>query len=345
MPSQVGALGVPLAGAADEDQRSVGLARDARRLGDLGVAERPRGAEPEGGEMQVVGRLGAKLDHHLDRLAGLEIDPAGDFVAAFLEEGPALGPAVPGVDDQLAVDEKPREGRGMETKAVRSGLLGGEAAGEAGRELRADRPCRRQRPPPRRRSSCPSSRVWTGSPDSVSLAKNSAVRGAFDQRLPAVIVAAFGKGQAIAADPRRQPVPRRHPIVRVQLRRSAAHDLRDLGIGADDGDPPLPSSAAAGRRSSAAQLPRRRRGGSAPDAPGGRRRAPRGAPSARSAPVRSISRRTFSARSRTDVARDLAGLDGRDQRRRPGRGSAPASRDRARPRPSARSCANRTSPT
>ena len=56
--------------------------------------------------------------------------------------------------------------------------------------------------------------------------------------IEAVVAAALGEAQGLLAQPRRKPVPWADRMHRVQLRGAAAHDPRDLGIGADYRDAP-----------------------------------------------------------------------------------------------------------
>ena len=130
---EVAPLGVPLAVAADEDQRDLGGAGGLDGCRDRCVAERQAEADAECGEGHQLRRTGRELDDDLDRLAGDEVDGADDLVAAFLEEGAARGPAGPGVGDQPAVDEHAGQPGGEHADPVRAGGLGHEAAGKADR--------------------------------------------------------------------------------------------------------------------------------------------------------------------------------------------------------------------
>src|SRR5690606_27066052 len=81
--------------------------------------------------------LGAELDADMHRLAFDEVDLADHLVATLLEEGAALGPALPGVGDQRAVDEQPRIAGREDAEPVAAGLLRRERALNAGGEQAA----------------------------------------------------------------------------------------------------------------------------------------------------------------------------------------------------------------
>ena len=54
-----------------------------------------------------------------------------------------------------------------------------------------------------------------------------------EERLEAEVAAALGVDQPVVAEGGGEAVPGRDTVVRVQLRRAAAHDLRHPGIRAD----------------------------------------------------------------------------------------------------------------
>ena len=78
--------------------------------------------------------------------------------------------------------------------------------------------------------------------NSDHLASQVAVVEEFDgklrlqQRLKAAVTATRRIGERVCADRRDKAFPRRDAIMRIELRRTAAHDLRDFGIRPNDGN-------------------------------------------------------------------------------------------------------------
>src|SRR5690606_32064872 len=113
----------------------VGIAGGADGFGYGVVAERQADATGKGGEAQRGEGLGSEFDGYVVAAAGFEINRADDFIAAFFEEGAALGPIGPGVDDELAVDKDLGEASRIDADAVRAGFFGREGGADAGGEM------------------------------------------------------------------------------------------------------------------------------------------------------------------------------------------------------------------
>ena len=166
--------------------------------------------------------------------AGTQLHLAHHLVAALFEEGAALLPfALGGIGDQGSVDEDPGEAGRIGADAVQPGL-GGDGAPDAGREAGGiDLAPREGREPEGHQAL---HRLGMGQRAEAAVGKEFGGEGALQKRLEAVVGAARRMRQAQAAGGK--AFHGRDAVMRVQLRRAAAHDLRDLGVRADHGHAP-----------------------------------------------------------------------------------------------------------